>query len=124
MALRVGSVAFTRGIGVHAASDVRYAVPTGCTTFTTQVGVDDEVGNLGSVVFQVWNGTTTKLYDSGVRTGADAATLTTVSPTGVSTLRLVVTDAGNGNAYDHADWPDARFTYSTVWAASSPRRAG
>ncbi len=114
LTLRVGGVAFTRGLGVHAASDVRYAVPAGCTTFTTQVGVDDEVGNLGSAVFQVWNGTTTKLYDSGIRTGVDAAIPATVALTGVSTLRLVVTDAGNGNAYDHADWLDARFTCSTV----------
>ncbi len=65
-------------------------------------------------MFQVWNGTTTKLYDSGIRTGADAATPAIVSLTGVSALRLVVTDAGNGNAYDHADWLDARLTCSTV----------
>ena len=43
--------------------DVRYALST-CTTFTAQVGVDDEVGANGSVVFQVF-GDTTKLFDSG-----------------------------------------------------------
>ena len=38
---------------------------------TAQVGVDDEIGVDGSVVFQVYvDGAPTPVYDSGVMTGA------------------------------------------------------
>ncbi len=112
--MMIGGVAFARGLGAHAASDLRFTVPSGCTTFTAQVGVDDEVGNLGSVVFEVWNGTTTRLSTSGTRTGVDAALAVSVPLNGVSTLRLVVTDAGDGKHYDHADWADAALTCATT----------
>ena len=52
--LTIGGVVYAKGLGVHAVSDVVYAVPSGCTSFTAQVGVDDEVGGNGSVVFEVW----------------------------------------------------------------------
>jgi NPCBM/NEW2 domain-containing protein len=29
--------------------------------------------------------------------------------TGVTKMNLVVTDGGDGNAYDHADWGNARL---------------
>jgi hypothetical protein len=72
--LTIGGTTFARGLGVHALSDVRYALGGACTVFTAQVGVDDEVGSSGSVAFQVWNGVSTKLYDSGTVRGTDAAT--------------------------------------------------
>jgi NPCBM/NEW2 domain len=74
------------------------------------VGVDDEVGDRGSVVFEVWDGTTELLFSSGRRAGADVALPVTVSLEGVSVLRLVVTDAGDGFFYDHADWADANLS--------------
>ncbi len=39
-----------------------------CSVFTAVVGLDDEVGANGSVVFQVWTDGV-KRYDSGVMTG-------------------------------------------------------
>src|SRR5205085_12704987 len=39
---------------------------------------------------------------------------------GVTTLRLVVTDAGNGNAFDHADWADAKLTCTAGADTSAP----
>ena len=31
-------------------------------------------------------------------------------PSGISTLSLVVKEGGDGNAFDHADWGDARLS--------------
>src|SRR5436309_2680077 len=42
--LTVQGVTFSKGLGVNAASDVSFAVPSGCTSFSAQIGVDDEVG--------------------------------------------------------------------------------
>jgi NPCBM/NEW2 domain len=100
--LTIQGVTYAKGLGVHAASDVRYALGGACTQFTAQVGVDDEVGGNGSVVFQVW-ADGTKLYDSGLVTGTAAARAVSVNVAGKQQLQLVVTDGGDGGDYDHAD---------------------
>ncbi len=107
--LSLRGVVYAKGLGAHAASDVRYAMNGGCTSFTTKVGVDDETGSSGSVDFQVF-ADGTKLADSGVVTPASATQTLTVDVTGRTTLQLVITDGGNGNAYDHGDWADAKLT--------------
>ncbi len=57
----------------------------------------------------MWAGTT-KLADSALRKGGQAAAQMVVDVSGRSEIRLVVTDGGNGNAGDHADWADAGFS--------------
>jgi hypothetical protein len=106
--LTVNGTTYARGLGVHAPSEVRYALSPGCTTFRAQVGVDDEVGSNGSVIFQVW-ADGTKLYDSGLMIGTTPTRDVSVDVTGRAQLRLVVTDSGNGFEYDHADWAAARL---------------
>ena len=107
--LTIGGQVYQKGLGVHAGSEIQYTLGGYCTTFTAQVGLDDEVGNLGSVNFQLWNGAT-KLYDSGVLRGVDSAKAVSVNVSGVQTLRLVVTNGGDSIDYDHADWGDARVS--------------
>jgi hypothetical protein len=108
--ITLNGVVYTKGLGVHAVLDVRYSlVGLGCTEFQSDVGVDDEVGASGSVVFEVW-GDTSKLYDSGIMTGTTATKAVKVDVTGRAELRLVVTDGGNDFAFDHADWAGARLT--------------
>jgi len=108
--LTIGGQVYTKGLGVHAHSEVVYDLGGYCTAFTGQVGVDDEAGSLGSVTFEVWDGTATKLFDSGLRRGTDGPLLVSVDVTGVYQLRLVVTDGGDGGDSDHADWADARIS--------------
>src|SRR5881409_2217823 len=62
-----GSV-YATGFGAYAPSALEFRPNGACLTFTADVGVDDEVGRLGSVLFQVW-GDGRKLFDSGVMTG-------------------------------------------------------
>ncbi|MDB5046850.1 MAG: hypothetical protein JWQ08_2900 [Deinococcus sp.] len=102
--LMLAGQTFALGLGVHANSSVTFSLGSQCSTFSAQVGVDDEVGDRGTVVFQVWDGTATKLYDSGTVRGADAAKSVSVNIAGVQDLRLVVTGNGDGISYDHADW--------------------
>ena len=52
--ITLNGTVYPKGLGVHAASDVRYAANGACTAFTVKVGVDDESGSSGSVVFQVY----------------------------------------------------------------------
>lgn len=107
--ITLNGVRYAKGLGVHAASSIMYNLGGTCTAFNAAVGVDDEVGAKGSVIFQVW-ADGTKLYDSGTMTGATATKSAAVNVTGRAELSLVVTDAGDGNSFDHADWANAQLS--------------
>ncbi|MFB9993177.1 NPCBM/NEW2 domain-containing protein [Deinococcus oregonensis] len=111
--LTLAGQTFARGFGVHSDSSMTFALGGKCSTLTARIGIDDEVDGNGSVVFQVWNGTTSKLYDSGTVRGTDAAKTISVNVSGVQNLRLVVTDAGDGINFDHADWASPMLACST-----------
>lgn len=94
---------YDKGLGTHAKSVIVYDIAKRFSTFSTDMGIDTEAGNQASVVFELY-GDNTLLYQSPVMKRYDTPIHTTVSVQGVSQLQLVVTDAGNGNTDDHADW--------------------
>ena len=59
-----------------------------------------------SIVFQVF-GDSKKLFNSGVMRIGDPAKQVSVPLVGIEELKLVVTDAGDGISWDHADWAEA-----------------
>ncbi|MFC9331643.1 NPCBM/NEW2 domain-containing protein, partial [Kitasatospora sp. NPDC057015] len=107
--MKIGGTGYPKGLGTHAASDITYFLGGTCTSLTATVGIDDEVGNNGSVVFQVLRDGV-KVADSGTLTGADTPKALQADLTGGQEITLRVTDAGNGNAYDHADWAQPVIT--------------
>lgn len=117
--MRLAGQPYSRGLGVHASSDIRYALDGACTTFDAAIGVDDEVGDTGSVAFQV-RGDGRLLFDSGLMTGATATRVVSTSIAGVRELALIVTDGGDGANHDHADWADARVVCTSAPAAPAP----
>jgi len=107
--LSIAGTSFSTGLGVHANSELSFSVPAECHTLSAQVGIDDEVGARGSVIFEVWDGTATRLYQSAVKHGGESASAVDVALGAANTLRLVVTNGGDDNSYDHADWADAKL---------------
>ena len=99
---------YVSGLGVHANSTVTYDLGGNFFSFVSDIGVDDEVGSKGSVVFQVF-ADGTKIFDSGKMTGASPTQTVNLDVSGVNQLKLVVTNAGDGNANDHADWANAQL---------------
>ena len=99
---------FEHGFGTHAVSTLRIDVGGKAERFTSTVGVDDEVGRRGSVVFKVIGDGKT-LWESGVLRGGDPAKEAEVDLHGVKKLILYVGDADDDSSYDHADWADARI---------------
>ena len=69
-------------------------------------GVNAATDDRGSVVFEVW-GDGKKLWNSALASGFDPVRDAAVDIAGVKRLRLVVTDAGDGNRFDAADWAEA-----------------
>lgn len=98
---------YTKGIGVHAGSELRYALGGQYTRFTADVGIDDETGSNGNAIFQVW-ADGIKLFDSGAMTGNSATQHVDVNITGRNELRLLLL-ANGSNTWDHGDWADAKL---------------
>ena len=122
--LRIAGREFASGLGTHAVSEIVYALDTRAETFEAWVGVDDEMAGYtnSSVVFQVF-GDGKKLFNSGVMRIREPAKRVSVSLTGVSELKLVVTDAGDGITCDHADWGDAMLTGKNFQSAGTVAEA-
>src|SRR5262249_11845021 len=47
--ITIGGVTYAKGVGAHAPSEIDVYVGGQCSSFTSDVGVDDEVGSNGSV---------------------------------------------------------------------------
>jgi len=104
--LSMHGVKFVHGVGTHATSNFRVNVNGAVERFTAKVGVDDTAGSQGSVEFVVM-GDGRILWRSGVLKGGEPARAVDVNLVGVRTLELRVTDGGDGESNDHADWADA-----------------
>ena len=109
-ALTIGGRVFAHGVGTHAPST--YTVPCGgkAIRFEAMVGIDDEVGaDHGSCVFRV-------LADGRVVAEVTAergkALPVVADVAGARKVTLEVTDGGDGNYFDHADWGNAFFTFA------------
>lgn len=126
--ITLNGTVYAKGLGVHARSEVTYALGGNYSWFLSDVGMDDEVGANGTVVFEVW-ADGQKLYDSGVMNGTTATRSALVNVAGRNQLRLIVADAGDGVGSDHADWAGARLVRDaarplfTVTGFVSPGRA-
>ena len=109
LTLTLNGTTYAKGLGAHAASDVRYLPGRGLQPLQGE----RRRGRRGRAArarssFEVY-ADATKVYDSGLMTGTTATKTVDVSIAGASELRLVVTDAGDDIDSDHADWALARI---------------
>lgn len=118
--LQIGDRAFARGIGTHARSEIVYEMNGAVERFEAWVGVDASKANsaVASVVFKVV-ADGRDVFDSGVMRGSTPAQKVRVNLAGVRELKLLVTDAGDGNKDDYANWADAVL----IGAKPAPRPA-
>lgn len=108
--LRIGSETFLSGLGTHANSVLNIKIGGRGKSFSATVGVDSEVGNNpGSVNFQIY-GDGKLLAESGIMRSGQNAKQLKASIEKIKNIRLIVTDAGDGINYDHADWANAEIT--------------
>jgi regulation of enolase protein 1 (concanavalin A-like superfamily) len=106
--LKLNGTTYTKGLGTNSPSTVTVTLNGSYGWFLSDVGVDDHQTTNGSVTFQVW-ADNVKIYDSGLMKPTTATQSLTLSMAGVKQLQLVVTDGGDGNASDWADWANARL---------------
>ncbi|MBR4170899.1 MAG: NPCBM/NEW2 domain-containing protein [Kiritimatiellae bacterium] len=108
--LRIFRTNMERGVGTHARSRIMVEL-SDAIAFDAQVGLDAEILNSGegSVRFRVMSGKTV-LADTGVLTKRKGPVPIHADLKGVKQAYLEVTDGGDGDNYDHADWGNAYFT--------------
>lgn len=113
--ITLNGTTFAKGLGVHAPSSIEFRPNGRCSSFAASIGVDDEVNNNGSVIFQVW-GDGNLLFQSAVMTGSSATQSVNVNIAGRTDLRLTVAGGIDTMNSDHADWANARVTCGVVTA--------
>lgn len=106
---------YSKGVGMHAVSELKVKPPSGYTHFVSEIGIDDEVPEdvsaemaHATVRFFVY-GDGVLLYESPVVIRQDPPRRIAVDIRDVRDLRLRVDDAGDGINHDHATWGYARF---------------
>ena len=107
-------VSYAKGIGSHAPGELAYDLTgTGIVRFQAYAGVDRSSGSsggkIGTVEFQVYvDGVLVET--SGILTKDQPAHYFDIDLKDAKNLRLVMTDGGDGNTCDHANWCDAKVT--------------
>ena len=109
LALKVHDRDYTHGLGHHAPGEIVVDVSEGYERFEAEVGLQWQGGGTpGSVVFEVFVDAR-RVFNSGVMRESDDPKALSVSLAGARTLTLRLGDAGDGIAYDAANWCDARL---------------
>jgi len=106
--LRAGGRLYLKGLGVHSAARLTYAIPTGSKRFEAELAVDDSTGGRGSVRFRVFLDGRAKHVSETIR-GGDRPVPVAIDLAGVKRLDLVVDYADRADQQDHAAWLDARL---------------
>jgi alpha-galactosidase len=112
--LTIAGKTYERGFGTHSVSSLLILLEGKATSFTAQVGLDDEIIGHNAAAEFVVIGDGQKLWSSGVMRSKDTARTCSVSLAGIKKLELLVADGHNGNYYDHADWVNAKFETTGV----------
>jgi hypothetical protein len=105
--MRLGGRRFDKGLGVHARTQLVYALDGQFERFCATIGIDDSVRPRGNVVFRA-SGDDNVLFDSGLIGGSDEPQDIRLAVQGVSELTLMVDYGEQMDLADHADWAAAR----------------
>lgn len=107
--LSVAGNLYAWGIGVHADSTLTFDIGGSWSKFESAIGIDDQVGKGGSVVFQVLADGKEVYRSPVIRGSAPMPTLVSVPIKGVKKLTLVVNATADLDLGDLANWAGARL---------------
>ena len=111
--MKLNGQSYASGVGVTTTSGLEYNLGGSAVRFQSDIGVDDQEGSSGSVIFQVY-ADGTKIYDSGIMTGGITKQSLNLDVTGVRRLTLGVSDTvdystgrSTVSTANYADWANA-----------------
>ncbi len=107
-AISIGGTRYEHGLGSHSASILGVRLNEEAAFFEALVGVNDEVGLNGSVIFQVWlDGK--KVFQTDTIIGGQPAVPVRVDCDGAREALFVIAEGPGENICDHADWAEAKI---------------
>ncbi|MDZ4784032.1 MAG: NPCBM/NEW2 domain-containing protein [Planctomycetia bacterium] len=106
--LRAGGRPYVKGVGMHSASRLTFALNREYSRFEAELAIDDEALGQGSVVVRVFADAEER-YRSPIVRGGDVPLPISVDVSGAQRLSLVVDHADRGDQLDRADWLNARL---------------
>lgn len=116
--ITIQGTGYDSGVGTNSPSEVKIYLGGRDYHFTAVAGIDDEAiddyNKTGAsyqppqVTFELW-ADGVRIYDSGIINMDKPKTDIDLVIRNCRELVLRVTEGGNTNSYDHADWADARF---------------
>jgi hypothetical protein len=106
--LRSGGRLWLKGLGVHSAATLTYALDGPYRRFQAELGIDDSTGGRGSVIFRVLLDGQAK-YTSGPIRGGMAPVPVSIDLSAAKRLELVVDYGERADVLGHADWLNARL---------------
>jgi len=105
--LSVGGFLYSKGIGTHANSTIKYILDGNYGFLEGSCGLDDEQ-NRGNKIECLIYADEKMIYDSGIFQGYLNPHYFKVPVKGVKEIKLVVEDGGDGINCDHADWLEVK----------------
>jgi alpha-galactosidase len=106
--LRLAGKEYQHGIGCHSEAYWKVDLKGGASSFDAFIGIDDESGKNGSVLFEVWADRKLKYQSPLLKGGMDPVPVH-VDLNKAKELMLVIRDNGDGYYFDYLDLADARF---------------
>jgi len=106
--LRIGDRTYRKGIGTHSRCELTYDLAGAYTRFLADAGIDEEVGDKGSVDIRVLVDGKPKFERKGL-TGRDDPLPIALDVAGAARLTLVVDFGADFDICDHLDWANARL---------------
>jgi alpha-galactosidase len=107
--LTIHGTVYPHGIWANSIATIYYYLGGNCSTFTTDLGLDDSVKGTGAVDYQIYSDGT-KIYDSGVVTNSTPTVHAQVNVSGTHILELYVGE-GNGTInFGNADFGNPQLT--------------
>ncbi len=106
--ISLAGTVYERGVGSHAKGTLNLSLDGRVKRFQAVIGVDDEVGDKGSITFKIY-GTEKLLYESNVMRGGNTPIPLDLDISGMTRLCIVIGDGGDDISFDHADLADAKF---------------
>jgi hypothetical protein len=106
--LRAAGQMYLKGIGLHSAARITYAVPAGTRQFQAEVAIDAAAGRRGSGGFRTYVDGRAIGQTLTVR-GGDEPQPIRVDVQGAKRLDLIVDFADRADQLDYADWLNARW---------------
>jgi hypothetical protein len=115
--LRGSGAIYEKGLAMHSASRLAYALPDGAKRFEAELALDDSAGDRasvgGSVEYRVYlqgrDGQWSESYTSPIIRTGDPPLPISLDVTASRAIALLIGYADHGDTADHANWLNARL---------------